>query len=198
MTKAQMEKVSVPCCQYLFTDGDHPVKWNPFNGVVQCHNCGHIWEPAAAPVEAERTAAPTMAQIEHENMPTECGGTFAAPTLPTVEQIEAIASRHAKCSEYECSEESCGTIRKLCDMALRAESLQAEVERLKWRTEKLQSDYDDLRTKNIRMFECAEQSERKLAEAVAALRKYGRHSQLCSVVGGYVGPCTCGFDEVTK
>lgn len=58
MTKAQMEKVSVPCCQYLFTDGDHPVKWNPFNGVVQCHNCGHIWEPAAAPVEAERTAAP--------------------------------------------------------------------------------------------------------------------------------------------
>lgn len=76
--------------------------------------------------------------------------------------------------------------------------LQAEVERLKWRTEKLQSDYDDLQTKNIRMFECAEQSERKLAEAVAALRKYGRHSQLCSVVGGYVGPCTCGFDEVTK
>lgn len=44
----------------------------------------------------------------------------------------------------------------------------------------------------------ADNAERELAAAVAALRKYGKHSQLCSVVGGYVGPCTCGFDEVTK
>src|SRR4029453_11712021 len=29
----------------------------------------------------------------------------------------------------------------------------------------------------------------------AAVRKYGRHDALCSVVGGYSYPCTCGLDK---
>jgi hypothetical protein len=38
--------VVVPCCQYVLTDTQkYPVFWNPFNKVVQCHNCGHIWTP---------------------------------------------------------------------------------------------------------------------------------------------------------
>ena len=31
------EPVALPCCGY--TDAS-AVKWNPLNGIVQCHNCG--------------------------------------------------------------------------------------------------------------------------------------------------------------
>jgi membrane protease subunit (stomatin/prohibitin family) len=37
---AQPEPVELPCCGY--TDAS-AVKWNPFNGVVQCHNCGQTY-----------------------------------------------------------------------------------------------------------------------------------------------------------
>jgi hypothetical protein len=30
------------CCGYVDTKA---VKWNPWNGVVQCHNCGCIYLP---------------------------------------------------------------------------------------------------------------------------------------------------------
>jgi hypothetical protein len=38
------EPVALPCCGY--TDAS-AVKWNPFNGVVQCHNCGQTYTPPA-------------------------------------------------------------------------------------------------------------------------------------------------------
>lgn len=86
---------------------------------------------------------------------------------------------------------ACGQVDGYHLQKCRISELQAEVERLRncYATEVRTAQAYLRRT---------EQSERKLAEAVAALRKYGKHSQLCSVVGGYVGPCTCGFDEVTK
>jgi transcription elongation factor Elf1 len=34
----------LPCCGYLDVSA---VKWNPLNGVVQCHNCGHTYTPIA-------------------------------------------------------------------------------------------------------------------------------------------------------
>ena len=34
------EPVALPCCGY--TDAS-AVKWNPLNGVVQCHNCGQCY-----------------------------------------------------------------------------------------------------------------------------------------------------------
>jgi hypothetical protein len=34
------EPVALPCCGY--TDAS-AIKWNPFNGVVQCHNCGQTY-----------------------------------------------------------------------------------------------------------------------------------------------------------
>ena len=37
---AQQEPVALPCCGY--TDAS-TVKWNPHNGVVQCHNCGQTY-----------------------------------------------------------------------------------------------------------------------------------------------------------
>ena len=39
------EPVALPCCGY--TDAS-AVKWNPFNGVVQCHNCGQTYATSAA------------------------------------------------------------------------------------------------------------------------------------------------------
>jgi hypothetical protein len=39
------EPVALPCCGY--TDAS-AIKWNPFNGVVQCHNCGQTYTPPAA------------------------------------------------------------------------------------------------------------------------------------------------------
>jgi len=38
----EQEPVALPCCGY--TDAS-AVKWNPFNGVVQCHNCGQTYTP---------------------------------------------------------------------------------------------------------------------------------------------------------
>lgn len=38
--RTEQEPVELPCCGY--TDAD-AVKWNPFNGVVQCHNCGQCY-----------------------------------------------------------------------------------------------------------------------------------------------------------
>ena len=38
----KQELVDLPCCGY--TDAS-AVKWNPLNGVVQCHNCGQTYAP---------------------------------------------------------------------------------------------------------------------------------------------------------
>ncbi len=37
--------LALPCCGY--TDAS-AIKWNPFNGVVQCHNCGQTYATSAA------------------------------------------------------------------------------------------------------------------------------------------------------
>jgi hypothetical protein len=34
------------CCGYeIRPTSESPVKWNPYNKVVQCHNCGQTYEP---------------------------------------------------------------------------------------------------------------------------------------------------------
>jgi hypothetical protein len=35
------------CCKALFEES--PIFWNEFNGVVQCHYCGTIWNPIKLP-----------------------------------------------------------------------------------------------------------------------------------------------------
>ena len=42
LAQPEQEPVALPCCGY--TDAS-AVKWNPFNGVVQCHNCGQTYTP---------------------------------------------------------------------------------------------------------------------------------------------------------
>jgi hypothetical protein len=39
-----------PCCKYRAElSNAYPIFWNPFNKVVQCHNCGHQYEPVKPP-----------------------------------------------------------------------------------------------------------------------------------------------------
>jgi hypothetical protein len=40
LAQQEQEPVALPCCGY--TDAS-AVKWNPLNGVVQCHNCGQTY-----------------------------------------------------------------------------------------------------------------------------------------------------------
>ena len=43
----QQEPVALPCCGY---EDASAVKWNPYNQVVQCHNCGQVYTtPQAQP-----------------------------------------------------------------------------------------------------------------------------------------------------
>ena len=44
LAQPEQEPVELPCCGY--TDAS-AVKWNSFNGVVQCHNCGQTYTPPA-------------------------------------------------------------------------------------------------------------------------------------------------------
>ena len=50
MTKDEALDLALPCCGY--TDAS-AVKWNPFNGVVQCHNCGQTYTPPAQPAPVQ-------------------------------------------------------------------------------------------------------------------------------------------------
>jgi transcription elongation factor Elf1 len=48
--RTEQEPVELPCCGY--TDAS-AVKWNPFNGVVQCHNCGQCYTTPPQRTEQE-------------------------------------------------------------------------------------------------------------------------------------------------
>jgi hypothetical protein len=43
------------CCGYeCSVNIPYPVMWNPFNKVVQCHNCGSVYEARAALAQVEK------------------------------------------------------------------------------------------------------------------------------------------------
>ena len=38
--------MATSCCGYIPELSEtYPVYWNPYNRVVQCHNCGTVWKP---------------------------------------------------------------------------------------------------------------------------------------------------------
>jgi protein-arginine kinase activator protein McsA len=51
--RTEQEPVKLPCCGY--TDAS-AVKWNPFNRVVQCHNCGQTY---TQPQRSESSGKPS-------------------------------------------------------------------------------------------------------------------------------------------
>jgi hypothetical protein len=71
---AQPAPVALPCCGY--TDAG-AVKWNPFNGVVQCHNCGQTYTQPAV----QEPVAEVIALTKLENESTELTPRIIALTL---------------------------------------------------------------------------------------------------------------------
>ena len=55
--------LSVPCCGYVFQKNDYPVFWNPYNEVVQCHNCGEVYVPMTELVKAQESLARSGVQL---------------------------------------------------------------------------------------------------------------------------------------
>lgn len=50
----QKSVTHLPCCGYADTSA---LKWNPYNSVVQCHNCGQVYtapQPARQPLTDEQ------------------------------------------------------------------------------------------------------------------------------------------------
>lgn len=50
----QKSDTHLPCCWYEDTSA---IKWNPYNSVVQCHNCGQVYaapNPARQPLTDEQ------------------------------------------------------------------------------------------------------------------------------------------------
>lgn len=50
----QKSATHLPCCGYEDTSA---IKWNPYNSVVQCHNCGQVYaapNPARQPLTDEQ------------------------------------------------------------------------------------------------------------------------------------------------
>jgi hypothetical protein len=48
--RTEQEPVKLPCCGYADASA---VKWNPFNRVCQCHNCGQTYTPPAQPAQRQ-------------------------------------------------------------------------------------------------------------------------------------------------
>ena len=59
------EPVALPCCGY--TDAS-AVKWNPLNGVVQCHNCGQTYTHPPQRTWAGLTTEETLDMFDLNNV----------------------------------------------------------------------------------------------------------------------------------
>ena len=60
LAQPEQEPVALSCCGY--TDAS-AVKWNPFNRIVQCHNCGQTYTP---PQRTEPTCPECKAEVLYE------------------------------------------------------------------------------------------------------------------------------------
>lgn len=61
--RAVFERLATPCCAYVARDQHWPVSWNPFNRVVQCHNCGTVYEPKEASLKSIEIQGVHLAHI---------------------------------------------------------------------------------------------------------------------------------------
>ena len=55
------EPVTLPCCECTDVSA---IKWNPFNGVVQCHNCGQVYTASLAAQTRREWVGLTYEEIE--------------------------------------------------------------------------------------------------------------------------------------
>jgi transposase-like protein len=61
--RIEQEPVALPCCGYTNAS---VVKWNPFNRIVQCHNCGQTYTPQQMTPWSQKTIEQKIeASIRH-------------------------------------------------------------------------------------------------------------------------------------
>jgi hypothetical protein len=66
----KQEPVKLPCCSYHDATA---IKWNQFNGVVQCHNCGESYAPQPKPDDTDllRQALEALRQCQFTTPPAQ-------------------------------------------------------------------------------------------------------------------------------
>ena len=105
---AQQEPVALPCCGY--TDAS-AVKWNPYNQVLQCHNCGQVYtSPQAQPAQQEPVGK--VNELFDEAVIEQCGFdrellVYTSPPAQrtwvglTHDEYDAICDKHSAMSDFD-------------------------------------------------------------------------------------------------
>ena len=90
------EKRETPCCGYKFeTPPDAgPIYWNPYNNVVQCHNCGQAFYMLGAPGPDVLDGARAVVRQYH-NPTTVIGDDWLALLIAAFASAHAAAEREA-------------------------------------------------------------------------------------------------------
>jgi hypothetical protein len=110
--KAEIATQTVPCCGYPAPADNYPVYWNPFNGVVQCHNCGQVWSPQAKSSgsgvgdtsELVRRLQLTVANLELANSEGRKQSDRQNAEIVRLLRVEHLAWHLCESSEERCTE----------------------------------------------------------------------------------------------
>jgi hypothetical protein len=91
------ETVSFPCCGY--TDA---IKWNQFNGVVQCHMCGQVYT-VAQPVQEQWKCVGPPCKCNASNAKQCCYAVFTTPPLPVrpAQERASPCARHCEAQAFK-------------------------------------------------------------------------------------------------
>jgi hypothetical protein len=93
------EPVSFPCCGY--TDAN-AIKWNQFNGVVQCHMCGQVYtvaQPAQEPVAWPKATPKEQIigwTLDYKFLESLSDTADGRPSMETVESVLLLAVRQVQ------------------------------------------------------------------------------------------------------
>lgn len=85
--------LKTPCCGYqwdsLGDDRKGPIFWNPFNGAVQCHNCGAAFDLPSPPLEVVQEAL-----REARELIGEAWVAMSGTDWPVRDRLEAWKEKH--------------------------------------------------------------------------------------------------------
>ena len=105
-----------PCCGYAGPMTiTHPICWNPYNDVVQCHNCGHVYSPAPTTDAIEETGYWKTRALCAEDL-IECIQTWheVMPHRRRLEQIQSAVVVLRRTSNRADTPTVCGELMPLC------------------------------------------------------------------------------------
>ena len=96
---------AMPCCGYLLADA---IKFNPFNKVVQCHNCGQVYSPQIKELSDEE-----IKEVIRKHWNKELGNRGMLALCKAILK-KASETCNGFCGEQECREnqDSCKRVKK--------------------------------------------------------------------------------------